>query len=261
MKTRGQEKAADSLDAAKASRVSLLKGRRALVVGGSGGIGAAFARGLAARGASVLVHGRSPAKVEAAVAALRRSGGEAAGLVFDIEAPGPFIAALAGQSFDILVAAFGPFVQKPFAAHSPADWEKMALFNLALPGALAARFFPAMSGRGFGRMVFLGGTRTDVIRGFKSNAAYAAAKTGLGVLAKSIAAEGAAHNVAAIVVCPGLVRTEYLSAAQIAAYQKTAPGGKLLEPDDLARTALDLIDCDPCPASGAVVSLDAGLSF
>ena len=242
-------------------RLSVFSGRRALVVGGSGGIGRAIALGLASRGASLLVHGRSPGKVEGLVRAIVLSGGKAEGFYRDIEAPGKFIAALEPFGFfDILVVAFGPFVRKPLALHTSADWERMATLNLALPGALASRYFPSMRDRGFGRMLFLGGTRTDAVRGFLSNAAYASAKTGLDVLTKSIALEGASRNVAAVTLCPGLVETEYLDEKTMAELRRIAPGGRLSEAADLASTALDLLDRDPCLASGAVVSLDAGFS-
>ena len=240
---------------------SALAGRRALVVGGSGGIGAAVARGLAARGASVLVHGRNPSSVAAVVTAIRRGGGQAEGLALPLDSAGPLLAAVSQAGpFDILVAAFGPFVRKPLADHSPEDWERMASLNLALPGALVSALFPAMRDRGFGRILLFGGTRTDAIRGYRSNAAYAAAKTGLGVLAKSAAIEGAPHNVAAVAVCPGLVRTEYIDDAAAEALRRMAPGGRLSSPAEVAEIALGLIDGDPCIASGAIVSLDAGFS-
>lgn len=263
-------------------RSAVLNGRRALVVGGSGGIGRAVSLGLAARGASLLVHGRTASKVETVVDAIRSRGGEAEGLALSLDSLAPLLEALdvlgarsagntlsadtagsprnARDRFDILVVAFGPFVRKSFADHSPSDWEKTALLDLALPGALAGKLFPAMCGRGFGRIIFFGGTRTDAIRGYRSNAAYAAAKTGLGVIAKSIAIEGAPHNVAAVVVCPGFVDTEYIDPEEKASLARIAPGGRLSDPAEVASIALDLIDRDPCPASGAIVSLDSGFS-
>ncbi|HCO49634.1 MAG TPA: short-chain dehydrogenase [Spirochaetaceae bacterium] len=242
-------------------RSSIFSGKRALVVGGSGGIGRAVALDLASRGASLLIHGKSGWRVDAAVRAIAETGGQALGIACAITRPRDFLEALERfGSFDIVVVAFGPFLRKPLAACGAAEWEDMALLNLALPGALASRYFEAMSSRGFGRFLFFGGTRTDTIRGFTSNAAYAAAKTGLGVLAKSIAIEGASHNVAAVTACPGLVRTEYIGPEDAASLVRMAPGGMLSRPADVASIALDLIACDPCLSSGAIVSLDSGFS-
>lgn len=237
----------------------LLSGRRAFVAGGSGGIGAAISRELAVRGAHVIVHGRTARKVEAAVDVIRASGGSAEGMVFDIQSVPGFVSAVSALGpIDVLVVAFGPFVRRSLAAHTADDWSVMAALNLALPGALASALFPFMRERAYGRMLFLGGTRTDTIRGYLSNAAYAAAKTGLNVLTKSVAMEGAAHNIAAITVCPGLVETEYLDAGSLDALKAMAPAGRLIRPDEIARLAVDALASDPCIASGAIVSLDAG---
>lgn len=260
MEPRGQAEA--EIDkAGKVRKLSVFEGRRALVIGGSGGIGAAVAATLASRGASLLIHGQTPSKVDAALRKIALHGGKAQGLAFEIDEPSSLLKALEPfGSFDILVVAFGPFVRKPFAAHTTADWEKVALLDLALPGALASHYFKTMCDKGFGRILFFGGTRTDVIRGFTSNAAYAAAKTGLGVLAKSIAIEGASRDVAAVTICPGIVRTEYLGEEEISLLARIAPGGRLSDPAEVATAALDLLDHDPCVSSGAIVSLDAGFS-
>ncbi|MFA5852071.1 MAG: SDR family NAD(P)-dependent oxidoreductase, partial [Spirochaetales bacterium] len=226
---------------------SVFAGRRALVIGGSGGIGASISMGLASRGASLLVHGLTSSKVDKMVRSIEKTGGKAQGFARDIDGLSSILSALEPfGDFDILVVAFGPFVRKPFATHTPADWEKVAMLDLALPGALASRYFPAMCDNAFGRILFLGGTRTDIIRGFTSNAAYAAAKTGLGVLAKSIAIEGAPHNVAAVTICPGLVRTEYIGPEEALVLSRMAPGRVLSDPADIAAIALGLLDGDPC---------------
>ena len=238
-----------------------LAGRRALVVGGSGGIGAAISTELARRGASVLVHGRSTVKIEGIVASIRASGGSAEGFAVEIQTPSAFVESLLPFGhFDLVAIAFGPFVRKPLAATSAADWERMALLDFALPGAIASHFLPAMLELGFGRFLLFGGTRTDSIKAYRSNAAYAAAKTGLGVLAKSIAAEGSERNVAALVICPGIVDTMYLVEKARDEATSMAPRGLLLDPFDIACTALDLLACEPCLASGAIISLDAGFS-
>lgn len=264
----------------------MFSGKRALVLGGSGGLGRAVSLDLAARGASVIVHGRTASRVNAVVEAIRANGGLATACILDVEVLQPFSSlkeafAKACFSFDrnnladedresyipakfsfppldILVAAFGPFVYKSLSEHTLEDWYRTSLFDLALPGALVSEVYPGMCSRGFGRILLFGGTRTDAIRGYWYNAAYASAKTGLGVLAKSIALEGADHNVASVLVCPGLVDTEYLSPETRASLAATAPAGRLENPEQIAEIALGLLDSDPCIASGAIISLDNG---
>lgn len=243
-----------------------LAGRRALVVGGSGGIGAALCRELGRRGASLIVHGgSSAARLEALLAELRGSGAEATGFLMELEGADSIDRLLdrlprLGR-IDMLAVAFGPFLRASLGRTSAADWKRLALLDLALPGALASALLPAMAERGWGRILLFGGTRTDGIRAYSSNAAYAAAKTGLSVLAKSLAAEGASRGVGTVLVCPGLVETEYLGDSERSAQEARAPGGRLLSPAQIARAAAELVSADPCIASGSVVTLDAGLAF
>lgn len=238
---------------------SSFQGKFALVIGGSGGIGRAISIELARSGAKLLVHGR---QASSRMKEMRLESHEA----FDYEFRGPddFLRALdarlekIGAEPDIVVCAFGPFLEAPLARVTAKEWEWLTLANLALPGALASRFLPGMLQREYGRFLFFGGTRTDNIRAYAKTAAYASAKTGLGVLAKSIAVEGAPHDVAALVVCPGPTDTEYLDSATKLRHAGLTATGSLLRPEAVARASLDLIAPDPCIASGAIVSLDGG---
>jgi NAD(P)-dependent dehydrogenase (short-subunit alcohol dehydrogenase family) len=243
------------------------RGKRALVVGGSGGIGAALALELGALGAELVVHGGSSQKrLEGVLGELAAAGTEARGFLMKLDgAPGSigrFLEAIASLGrLDILALAFGPFARKSLAATNTGDWESLALLDLALPGALASALLPAMASRGWGRMLFFGGSRTDVIRSYSTNAAYAAAKTGLGVLVKSLAVEGAPKGVASVLVCPGLVDTEYLGEGEKLEYGARSPAGRLFTTQEVAKAALSLLSAEPCLASGSIVSLDGGLSL
>ncbi len=240
---------------------STFQGRFALVVGGSGGIGRVISVELSRRGARLLVHGRH---------ASERAQGMTLGVneTFDaaFASPGSFIRALdlrldqIGAEPDIVICAFGPFLEKTLETCTAEEWEWLTLANLALPGALASRFLPGMIGRKYGRFLFFGGTRTDGIRAYRKTAVYASAKTGLGVLTKSIAAEGAPHDVAAVLVCPGPTETEYLDDETKIRHASLTSTGSLARPEHIARAGLDLIDADPCLASGAIVSLDGGFA-
>ncbi len=235
-------------------------------MGGSGGLGRAVAVELARRGAALQIHGGSSRdRLDEALreARAQAAGGAAvSGFLQRIDRPADILARLPGLGrIDIVVCAFGPFVRKSLAATTPDDWERVALLDLALPGALASALLPGMAGNGWGRMLFFGGTRTDGIRAYASNAAYAAAKTGLAVIVKSLAAEGARSGVACLAVCPGLVDTEYLDEHARRDLRGKAPRGDLLSARDIAGAAVALIAADPCAASGAILTMDAGLAF
>ena len=90
-----------------------LEGRRALVVGGSGGIGHAVAKGLASRGADLVITGGSdPDRLEATITALRRFERSVEGFLIDIRRAEDLLSRLGDDpAFDILVLAFGPFMR------------------------------------------------------------------------------------------------------------------------------------------------------
>ncbi len=235
--------------------------RRALVVGGSGGIGAAVARALGAAGAEVVVHGGTSAeRLEATVAAVRAAGGLARGFLLRLESPrqAAELVERAGAP-DILVCAFGPFPRGALAATTAEAWERAALLNLALPGALASACVGPMAERGYGRLLFFGGTSTDSVRGYTSTAAYSAAKAGIGVLVKSIALEYAGTGVSAVALCPGFVDTEYLPDRERAFLRRAAPGGELTDPGEIARIGLALLVGES--TNGAIVAADGGANL
>jgi NAD(P)-dependent dehydrogenase (short-subunit alcohol dehydrogenase family) len=116
-----------------------------------------------------------------------------------------------------------------------------------------------MTERGWGRILLFGGTCTDTIRGFSTTTAYSAAKTALGVIAKSVAKTAGPFGVTCNVVCPGLADTEYLDGNARAYARDRAPGGRLVSGDEVAAAAFALLS-NPS-VNGAVVSVDGGLSI
>lgn len=246
-----------------------------LIVGGSGGIGAAVALGAAKAGWNLTLHGRDAerlartagacdsareAALEAARGAARVASMKTRVFAADLT-PGDLPDGLIAEASrcDALVLAHGPFVMKSLEETDPADWERMAWSNLALPGILACAAARTMAARGFGRILFFGGTRTDTVRGFKKNAAYAASKTGLGVLAKSLAAEYAGRGVSSAVICPGLVRTEYQDDEFRARMDALSPRGRQTDAASLAGVALWLLSGGMDTCNGAIINADEGL--
>jgi NAD(P)-dependent dehydrogenase (short-subunit alcohol dehydrogenase family) len=237
-----------------------LSGLKALIVGSTGGIGYAIAEALADGGASLVMHGRNPVRIAARAALLRKNGVDVSTICADLSG-GDVPDALfdAARESDIVVLAYGPFVYKPLSETTPDDWRLASYANLALPGMLATEAAKAMASRGRGRILLFGGTRTDAVRGFKANAAYAAAKTGLGVLAKSIAVEFGTRGVSCAVLCPGFVDTEYLDDQMRTRLQTMAPRGSLIPGSELAALARYLVSGGMDLANGSVIVADKGL--
>ncbi len=237
-----------------------LAGLRALVIGGTGGIGFATARALAADGAELILHGRVQERLDAQAAALRTPGVAVMTICADLAAGDPPAALLEyARAVDLLVLAYGPFVNKSLAETTTADWRLIAMGGLALPGIIATAAAQGMASRGLGRILLFGGTRTDAIRGFKANAAYAAAKTGLGVLAKSIAVEFGGAGVSCAVICPGFVDTEYLDAPMRQRLTMASPRGGLIPVAEMAGLAVSLLEGQMDLANGSIVVADRGL--
>ncbi len=239
----------------------VFSGKRALIVGGSGGIGAAVSVKLAEMGADVFVHGgHSEEKLNQTLKIIHSMGGKAEGFLYPADTDGAAEAILAKvPSPDIVICSWGPFLQRPLIEMKAEQWEHIVKNNLIFPGILVSLILYDMMKRGWGRIIFFGGTNTDTIRGFSTTAAYSAAKTALGVLAKSVAVQAGPTGVTCNVLCPGLVETEYTDDKMKEYIAKHSPTGKIETPRDIAEftAAVLLSDC----LNGALIPLDYGLKI
>jgi len=235
-------------------------GRKALVIGGTGGIGRAVAIGLAEKGAELVVHGGSSReRLESTLKAVKESGANGDGFLLSIEKPETSAAEILARfpQIDILVCAWGPFKQGSIEELNGEFWQTMVANNLIFPGILVSGVLRGMIGRNWGRILLFGGTNTDTIRGFTGTAAYSTAKTALGVMAKSVAKSCGGRGVTCNVLCPGLTDTEYTQIEQRRYNLEKSPLGKPMSPEQIAATALAILE-NPC-INGAVITSDQGL--
>ncbi len=178
--------------------------KKAVVIGGTSSLGFLVAKGLVSHGAEVFVLGRSfPYKDSTS------EGRKMNFLRCDFEKDG--IEVLERDDIrkelltcDILVVAYGPFVQKTLDQTKVDDWKNIALFDYALPGFALSIALSGMQERSCGSILLFGGSRTEQIRGRVRTAAYHGAKTGLAVLAESVAKSYAQKGIACNVILPGL---------------------------------------------------------
>lgn len=130
-----------------------LKGRKAIVTGGSAGIGLAIVKALLAEGAAVVVPGRDQAKLERA---LPDSRGEVQTVVADLgTADGAAALIEAAPEADILINNLGIYEPKPFAEISDADWLKIFEVNVLSGVRLSRHYFPRMLENNWGRVIFI----------------------------------------------------------------------------------------------------------
>ncbi len=237
-----------------------LDGRRALIVGGSGGIGSAVAGSLHEAGVQMTLHGgHNCEKLQRLANRFGETSGRIPGTLCarltsltDLDAFRPF------TDVHILIVAFGPIAWTPLCSDSARTaWDDMVTMNLALPGVLAEWCLPYMVSEGFGRIVFFGATAGDERRPSTEAPAYTAAKAGLSSLARSIARSHASSGVNCNVVCPGYVDTEYLDDEQRQRYRRRSPTGRLTDRTEVARIAHVL--CTTPAVNGATINASDGI--
>lgn len=244
--------------------MSVFEGKKAVVIGGSGGIGKAIARMLSQNGADVLIHGRTKVKVEKTVKELTdENSGKVSGIVFDFSfdsfktlEDNELINKIDGA--DILCVCYGPFVQKPLDKMSGEDWQTVAMLDYGLPGFLVSRVLASMTKKSWGRILLFGGTGTNFRNEFITNAAYAGAKTGVGVIVQSVAASYACSGITCNGILPGFTETEYINEQQAEVLRNKMPLKKLISVDNIAEAAKMLLSSDNF--NGILLRVDGGWS-
>lgn len=182
--------------------------KRALVTGGSGDIGAAICRRLAAEGMEVLVHANSqPQRAEVVCDEIIAAGGQASVLVFDVTDGTQCREILAAEAerapIQIVINNAGLHDDAPLAGMSAEQWRRVidvslnGFYNVTQPLLL-----PMMATR-WGRIISL--SSIAGVMGNRGQANYAAAKAGLHGASKSLALELASRGITVNVVAPGII--------------------------------------------------------
>ncbi|HET7332246.1 3-hydroxybutyrate dehydrogenase, partial [Dyella sp.] len=188
-----------------------LDGKVALITGAASGLGKAIAELYAKSGAAVAIADINQQAADAAAAEIKAAGGKAIGIAMDVtneEAvnAGTDKAVEAFGSLDVLISNAGVQIINPIDQFAFADWKKMLAIHLdgGFLTTKAALKYMYKGNRG-GTVIYMGSVHSHEASKLKS--AYVTAKHGLLGLARTLAKEGAAHNVRSHVICPGFVRT------------------------------------------------------
>jgi 3-oxoacyl-[acyl-carrier protein] reductase len=226
-----------------------LQGKVALVTGGSGGIGAATCRLLAANGAKVAVNGRDEAKIDAVVGEVRSAGGEAVGAPADCTDPAAVEGMRRRTEEELgpvgIVAAFvggGRARPGPLAQTTEEDWHATVDGSLTATFLTLKAFLPGMVERGGGSFVTMASSAARVPTG--APAPYAAAKAGVVMLTRHVASEVAPNGVRVNCLAPHTVLVErtrrVMPEERRLQMAKEIPLGRLGTPEDVALAALFL---------------------
>ncbi len=243
-----------------------LKGRKAIVTGGAGGIGSQICRDLAELGAEVAVCDINIKGADEVAAEI------AGATAFHVDLTSPEdIARFAGEikstfgPADVLVNNAGWEKVERFVDTEPATWDRLIAINLRAPIQLTHTLLPGMMERGWGRLVFVSSDAARV--GASGEAVYSACKAGLIGFGKTIAREAARSSITSNTVCPGPSDTPLLRevAAEnpklIETLKRAIPLRRLGLPRDISGVVAFLCSERAEYVTGQTVSVNGGLTM
>ena len=238
--------------------------RRALVTGGSGDIGGATCRQLAAAGMHVVVHANANLeRAQALVDAIHHDGGSAQAVSFDVadaEATGVAIEALlADGPIQVLVNNAGIHDDAPMAGMSDAQWKRVIDVSLHGFFHVTQPLLLPMARTRWGRIVSV--SSVAGVLGNRGQANYAAAKSALHGASKSLAREMGSRGITVNVVAPGVVAGRMAQAAFPAeAVRQMVPVGRMGAPEEVAAVIGFLCSEAASYVNGQVIGVDGGMT-
>lgn len=253
-----------------------LAGKRALVTGGSSGIGAAIVRAFAREGASVAIGAFSGTGRAADLAdEIRASGGRAVVVSGDLRVREQIdrlvdeaIAALGGLDILVHSAGIDATVIAPVAETSDEFWDEALAIHLTAAFRLVKRAIPTLLKGNKPAILFVGSVAGIVA--WEGDAAYNVAKAGLHHLARCIAVDYAKAGLRANCIAPGVIDTPLTrrfaagmnadveaAMAQLAALH---PMGRYGATDEVASAAVFLVSDEVSFITGAVLPIDGGMT-
>jgi NAD(P)-dependent dehydrogenase (short-subunit alcohol dehydrogenase family) len=237
-----------------------LQGRRALVTGGSSGLGRHFAQVLAGQGAKVTVAARRLSALQETCALVAAEGGQAVPLVLDVTDPAAVARALASP-FDIVIANAGVAHDGPALNTTAADWDRVIATDLSGVFHVAQASARAMVAAGQGGAIV---TVASIVglRVAGNLAAYAAAKAGVIQLSRALALEWARHGIRVNALCPGYVETDlnraFFATEAGQALVRRIPQRRIGQPQDLDGALLLLCSEAGRYITGTEIVVDGG---
>lgn len=253
-----------------------LVGKRAFISGSTQGIGYAIAEALAAEGVAVVLNGRTPERVEEAVARLQAEGhaAEVSGIAADFADPAQVAELLSAlRDVDVLVNNVGLFEVKSFAAVTDEDWQLFHDVNVMSAVRLSRQLLPGMLARGWGRVLFISSESginvpADMIHYGVTKAALLALSNGLAKLTRGTQvtvnaviggptySDGVATAVRSIAAAQGVSEADMKVA--IAQRDATSLVQRFLDPAELASLTAYLASPLAAATNGSALRADGG---
>jgi len=244
-----------------------LEGRLALLTGSGQGIGLALAEGLARHGASVVLNGRTPDKLEEAAAGLRAEGQMAHVSAFDVTDA----AAVAAEvdrierdigPIDILVNNAGVQFRAPLEDFPDDQWQRLMQINVTGVFNVGKAVARHMIARGRGKIVNIGSVQSELAR--PMIAPYAATKGAVRNLTRGMCADWARHGLQINAIAPGYFRTALNKALSDdpkfnSWLEQRTPAGRWGNVEELVGAAVFLASDASSFVNGHVLFVDGGI--
>ncbi|MGH6761677.1 MAG: SDR family oxidoreductase [Phyllobacterium sp.] len=245
-----------------------LKGRIALITGSSQGIGFALARGLAEHGAAVIINGRDPAKVGAAVTMLTRDGYTAHAALFDVTDGEAVRAGVDGIErdvgpIDILVNNAGMQFRAPLEDFPADKWQQLLATNISSVFYVGQAVARHMIERKRGKIINIASVQSELAR--PSIAPYTATKGAVRNLTRGMATDWAKYGLQINAIAPGYFKTPLNQALvdnpEFSSWlEKRTPAGRWGNVEELVGAAVFLSGEASSFMNGQVLHVDGGMT-
>lgn len=237
-----------------------------LITGASSEIGRSIALELASSGSSLALHCH---RNKSALADMQKSLAERGCLShmmsYDLtraDHAKAMVEEVIGQfgRVDVLINVVGPFLYRDVTQMTPEEWQEIIALNLHTCFNVTHHAEPYLCDTR-GHIVNFAFSGVENIKAWTMSAAYCAAKTGVAVLTKSLAAALAPKGVRVNAICPGLVEESSATEAERQSMAEQIPLGRPVRPQEIARTVRWLITDSPESMTGSFIAVSGAWEY
>jgi len=245
-----------------------LSGKRALITGGTHGLGMAMAKGLGEAGAQIIINDVLEEKIKGAIQEYKQAGFDVKGYRFDVtndEAVGQAIQTIEKEvgPIDILINNAGIIKRTPMVDMEASDFRQVIEVDLIAPFIVSKYVGRNMIKREAGKIINMCSMMSELGRDTVS--AYAAAKGGLKMLTRNMATEWAKFNIQVNGIGPGYFATEQTAPIRVNGHPfndfiiSRTPAGRWGDPTDLVGTTVFLSSAASDFINGQIIYVDGGI--